>query len=136
ASAISSALRAAAAFITGYLGNTSIRTKLSLALGTALTLIVVVGLFGLAELRHVNNATLAVRSIWVPKIEAFAAMRRAVEEHRSLAIDRMQITDARQAAALNERLNRTWQRLADAEKALVALWSSGQEQAFLVDYQQ
>jgi len=116
------------------LRHTSIRTKLSIALGIALVLVVVVGLFSVSELQRVNLATRDIRNVWSPKIEVLDDMKRAVAEHYILAAGRMQTTNFRQIAALSKRLEQTRQKLAAAEQAFESLAYTPQEQALIVEY--
>jgi diguanylate cyclase (GGDEF)-like protein len=119
----------------GVLENMRIRAKLSIALGIALALIVGVGLFGIVELRHVNNTAKDIRNVWLPKIERLDDMKRAVAEHRLLATDRMQTTNFRRIAVLAKRLEQTQEKLQRAEAGLRSMNNTTSEQELLTEYQ-
>jgi diguanylate cyclase (GGDEF)-like protein len=114
--------------------DASIRTKISVALGVALALVVCVGLFGVLQLQSVNSATREIRSVWSPKIETLDDLKRAATEHRILAGNRMQSTNFRQIAAINDRLDQTRDRLQVAERSFRAMANSEHELLLIVEY--
>ena len=116
------------------LRNAGIRTKLSLALGMALALVLVVGLFGVLELHQVNSATKEIRTVWSPKIEALDDLKRAVNEHRILAGNRLQTTSFRQIAALSKRMDQARQKMDQAELALRRMVHTAAEQELLTEF--
>jgi diguanylate cyclase (GGDEF)-like protein len=118
------------------LHDISIRAKLSIALGIALALVIVVGLFGVGQLHNVNNATREIRSVWSPKIEALDDMKRAMTEHRILAGNRMQTTSFRQIAAITRRLDQTRDSLGIAEQSLMPMIGSDSEKVLLAKFRQ
>jgi diguanylate cyclase (GGDEF)-like protein len=83
-----------------YLRNASIRTKLSLGFGTALVLIVAVGVFGLVQLSSVNRVAAEFRDLWLPRVEYLGAIKQSIVEHRVLATRRIQTTNFRYLAAV------------------------------------
>jgi diguanylate cyclase (GGDEF)-like protein len=114
--------------------DASIRTKISVALGVALALVVCVGLFGVLELQSVNSATREIRSVWSPKIETLDDLKRAATEHRILAGNRMQSTNFRQLAVINGRLEQTRGRLQIAEQSLRGMTNSERELTLIAEY--
>ncbi len=118
------------------LKKASIRTKLSIALGAALALVVAVGLFDMLQLQYVNAATRDIRSVWLPKIQTLDSLKRAAAEHSILAAGRAQTTNFRRIAALTKRLERTETTLRNAEQALQRMPNSEIEKAWLAQFRQ
>ncbi len=75
--------------------NASLRTKLSVALGTVAALVVAVGVSGIAELHSVTRVTKEIRGTWLPRLELLGEMKRSIAEHRLLAMGRTQTTNFR-----------------------------------------
>ena len=86
-----------------FLRNATIREKLSIALGLALVLIVVVGLVAVSELHSVNKVTAEIRNVWSPRIETLDEIKQSTAEHRLLAARRLQTTNFRHLAAIRPR---------------------------------
>ena len=75
------------------LNGLSVRTKLSLVLGTMVCLMIVVGVFGLAQLHAVNKVAAEMREGWLPRIEILGELKRDLQQHFHLAGRRLQMTD-------------------------------------------
>ncbi len=80
--------------------HVSIRTKLSIAFGFALALVVAVGLFGLMQLHSVFGVTRNVTDVLLPRLEQLGVIKRTIIEHRLLATRRAQTTNFHQLAAI------------------------------------
>jgi diguanylate cyclase (GGDEF)-like protein len=120
--------------ISGLIRNTSIRTKLSFAMGIALALIVVVGLVNVVQLRRVNDATSEMRNVWSPKIEKLDDMKRAAAELRIMAGARARVTNFRQVALLTKRMDQTQEALENAAHSYQSFPQSEPEQAGLSQF--
>jgi diguanylate cyclase (GGDEF)-like protein len=114
--------------------NASIRTKLSIAFGVALALIIGVGVSSIVELKHVNDATKEIRSVWLPKIETLDDIKRTSAEHRVLANGHIQATNFRQVALLSKRLDQARARLESARQAFRNMNNSPGEQVLLAEF--
>ena len=77
------------------LPDLSIRGRLSLAFGIAFALTIYVGAFGLMQLRAVNQVAVDVRDTWLPRVELLGELKRAVSQHRTLALRQLQTTNFR-----------------------------------------
>ncbi len=108
--------------------NATIRGKLSVALGMALALIVVVGLVSILQLQSVNNVTAEIRNVWSPRIETLDEIKRSVAEHRLLATRRMQTTNFRHLATIAKNMDETAKKLRAAEQTLQRTINSRLEQ--------
>ena len=67
------------------LKDVSVRTKLSLGFGLALLCIVAVGLFGVAQLRSLNEVTSEITGVWLPQVQIVGEMKRNLAEHQLYA---------------------------------------------------
>src|SRR5688572_16116718 len=114
--------------------HASIRTKLSLALGAALSLIVAVGLFDVLQLQHVNETTKDIREHWLPKIQTLDEMKRNAAEYRILGGGRLQTTNFRQIAAISQRMQQTGAALERAEQSLALMPNLEIEKAHHADF--
>jgi diguanylate cyclase (GGDEF)-like protein len=99
-----------------FLRNATLRAKLSIALGMALALIVVVGLVAVSELQSVNRVTAEIRNIWSPRIETLDEIKQTSGEHRLLAARRLQTTNFRHLAAVARSIDETLKKLVRAQE--------------------
>lgn len=112
----------------------SIRTKLSIAFGIALAIIVAVGLLGLVQLRTVKNVTDEVRLIWQPRIEILEEIKRVIAEHRFLAIRKIQTTDSQHLAAIAKSIEQALKALREAEQSYTSSAISVEERRQFSDF--
>src|SRR5512132_2220855 len=97
--------------------NASIRTKLTAALGSALALVVAMGVLGLFQLHAVNSVTKEIREIRLPQIETLELIKRLASEHKLLATRRTQTTNFHHLAAATSGMVETEKALKLAEQA-------------------
>ncbi|KAB2913339.1 MAG: EAL domain-containing protein [Hyphomicrobiaceae bacterium] len=114
--------------------NTSLRTRLSLMLGTVAALVVMVGVSGIAELHSVTGITKEIRGTWLPRLEHLGEMKRAIAEHRLLAMGRTRTTNFRHLAAIAKSTEATLQSLRSAERAYQRGTVSPKEQMLLLEF--
>jgi hypothetical protein len=103
-----------AAVISTFPRDASIRTKLTAAVGLALVFVIAVGLFGLLQLRAVNEVTREIREVRLPQIQTLALIKRLASEHKLLATRRTQTTNFHQLAAISSGMAETQKGLAAA----------------------
>jgi len=115
-------------------GSTSIRIKLAVAFGTALALIVAVGLVGLMELQSVNSVTKEFKEVWLPRIEILGEIKRWTAEHRLLATRRTQTTNFRHLAAIAQGMDEATKHLRAAEQSYVRSEVSVSERQLLSEF--
>jgi len=118
------------------LHNASIRTKLAAVFGTALMLVVAVGLSGLLLLRAVHNVAQEVRDVWLPRLELLGDMKRAASEHHLLATRRTQTTNFHHLASIAAGMRQTQQLLSEAGDAYQRSLPSSEERASLDEFRQ
>jgi diguanylate cyclase (GGDEF)-like protein len=97
--------------------NASIRTKLTAALGSALALVMAMGVLGLFQLHAVNSVTKEIREIRLPQIETLEHIKRLISEHKLLATRRTQTTNFHYLAAATSGMDETEKALKLSEKA-------------------
>ena len=112
----------------------SIRTKLAVAFGTALALIVAVGLVGVVELQSVNSAAKEIKEVWLPRIEILGEIKRWTAEHRLLATRRTQTTNFRQLAAIAQGMEEATKQLRAAEQTYVTSKISDDERRLFSEF--
>ncbi|WP_318011317.1 EAL domain-containing protein [Mesorhizobium sp. ES1-4] len=88
------------------LKDVSVRTKLSLGYGLALLCIVAVGLFGVAQLRSLNEVTRQITGVWLPQVQVVEEMKRNLAEHQLYATLRMRTDDTRQLQGIDAEMAR------------------------------
>jgi diguanylate cyclase (GGDEF)-like protein len=115
-------------------GSTSIRTKLAITFGTALALIVAVGLVGLMELQAVNNVTKEFKEVLLPRIELLGEIKRLTVEHRLLATRRTQTTNFRYLATISQGMEQAIKGLHAAEQAYVSSKISEEERQLFSEF--
>ncbi|MER8753287.1 EAL domain-containing protein [Mesorhizobium sp. M1050] len=87
-----------------HLKGVSVRTKLSLGFGLALLCIVAVGLFGVAQLRSLNEVTSEITAVWLPQVQVVEEMKRNLAEHQLYATLRMRTDDTQQLLGINDKM--------------------------------
>ena len=97
--------------------NASIRTKLTAALGSALALVIAMGVLGVFQLHAVNSVTKEIREIRLPQIETLELIKRLISENKLLATRRTQTTNFHYLAAATSGLEETERALAEAVTA-------------------
>ncbi|WP_162530737.1 EAL domain-containing protein [Rhodovastum atsumiense] len=107
----------------------SISFKLMAAFGLALSLIVGMGVFGLAQLHKVNRFANAIRTVQLPQIETLEQIRRWTSEHRLLATRQVQTTEFRQLAEIATEIEASQKLIAAAEAKYLASAPTPQERA-------
>ena len=115
-------------------GNSSIRTKLSVAFGVALALIVVVGMFGLLQLRAVNDVTDDFRNVWLPRLEILGEIKRVTGEHRLLATRRTQTTNFHDLAAIGQGMDTALKALKAAKQVYLLTQISPDERKLFEEF--
>lgn len=76
----------------------SIRAKLSIAFGLSLILIFTTAVVALLQLRDINSLATNITESWLPEMEVLGEIRRTMDEHRLVAMRRVNITNFRQIA--------------------------------------
>jgi len=114
--------------------NSSIRTKLSIAFGTALALIVAVGFFGLVQLRTLDTVAHEFRDVWLPRLENLGDIKRAATEHRMLATRRIQTTNFHHLAAIIRGTDAATKALGTAEGIYLRSQISAQERRAFLEF--
>ncbi|MCK9908970.1 EAL domain-containing protein [Microbacteriaceae bacterium K1510] len=76
----------------------SIKAKLSTAFGLSLLLIFTTAIAALVQLRDINTLATHVTESWLPEMEVLGEIKRAMEEHRLVAMRRVTITNFRDIA--------------------------------------
>jgi len=117
-----------------FLSASTIRGKLSAAFGTALALLVAVGLFGLLQLHSVNAVTREMREVWLPRIETLNKIQSKITEHRLLATRRIQTTNFRELAVIVRSLDAALTTLRATEGTYSRMVDSESEQALFSEY--
>jgi diguanylate cyclase (GGDEF)-like protein len=112
----------------------SIRTKLSAGFGSALALIVAVGLFGLYQLQSVNNVTREIGEDWLPRVEMLGEIKHATSQHRILATRRTQTTDFRALASIAQGTREALQLLRTTGDAYTKAANSPEEQQLFREF--
>ncbi len=112
----------------------SIRTKLSVAFGTALAFIVAVGLLSLVQLRTVKSVTEELRFVWLPRIETLVEIKRTIAEHRFLATIRTQTTNVHRLATIAQSMDEALKVLRVAEQSYAHLTVSAEEKQLFLDF--
>ena len=102
--------------IPNLLRKASIRTKLTATLGSALALVIAMGVLGLFQLHAVNSVTQEIREIRLPQIETLELIKRLVSEHKLLATRRTQTTNFHHLAAATSGMEETEKALRTAEQ--------------------
>jgi diguanylate cyclase (GGDEF)-like protein len=87
-----------------FLRSASIRTKLAVAFGAALILIVATGTIGLLQISAINGVTQEIREAWLPRLSALSSIKRSITAHDLLATRRTQSLNFRQLAAVSEEI--------------------------------
>ena len=82
-----------------HLRDLSIKAKLSAGFGLCLVLILAIGAVSLVQLRGINSLATQVTENWLPEMEVLGRTKRVMDEHRLLAMRRVNITNFRQIAA-------------------------------------
>lgn len=78
----------------------SIQTKLSLGFALAFGLIAAVGMFGLLQIRVVNQHTAEIREGWLPRVERIGDIKLLVTQYRGLITRQTQTTNFRHLAEI------------------------------------
>src|SRR4051812_4303364 len=113
----------------------SISTKLTVALGSALILVIAIGLLGLLQLRAVNGVTKEIREVRLPQLETLAQIRRLDSEHRLLAIRRTQTTNFRELAAIGANMEEVESALAKVEQIYLESAETSEERRLFSNFQ-
>lgn len=98
------------------LRKASIRTKLTATLGSALVLVIAMGVLGLFQLHAVNSVTKEIREIRLPQIATLELIKRLASEHKLLATRRTQTTNFHYLAAATSGMKETEKALKTAEQ--------------------
>ncbi|UCI33206.1 EAL domain-containing protein [Mesorhizobium sp. B4-1-4] len=88
------------------LKDVSVRTKLSLGFGLALLCVLAVGLFGVDQLRSLNEITGEITGVWLPQVQVVEEMKRNLAEHQLYATLRMRTDDTRQLLRIDDEMAR------------------------------
>ncbi|TPN29062.1 EAL domain-containing protein [Mesorhizobium sp. B2-3-3] len=88
------------------LKDVSVRTKLSLGFGLALLCVLAVGLFGVNQLRSLNEITGEITGVWLPQVQVVEEMKRNLAEHQLYATLRMRTDDTRQLLRIDDEMAR------------------------------
>lgn len=99
------------------LRDVSVGTKLSLGFGLALLCIVAVGLFGVTQLRSLNEVTREITGLWLPQVQIVGEMKRTLAEHQLYATLRMRTTDTQQIAGLDNEMARGSEEMLQGRRA-------------------
>ncbi|SFQ03269.1 diguanylate cyclase (GGDEF) domain-containing protein [Mesorhizobium sp. NFR06] len=99
------------------LKDISVRTKLSLGFGLALLCIVALGVFGVAQLRSLNEVTSEITGVWLPQVQIVGEMKRNLAGHQLNATLRMRGTDARQAVGIDKEMARESEEMLQGRRA-------------------
>jgi diguanylate cyclase (GGDEF)-like protein len=118
------------------LGDVSVGTKLSLVLGTAVCLIVAVGLFGLIQLHRVNGVAEDIRGQWLPRLELLGELKRSVDRYRLLATRQLQTTNFHQLAETSAGLDEAQRQIDAISQAYGAMIGAPEESRLFVAFQE
>jgi len=99
------------------LKDVSVRTKLSLGFGLALLCIVAVGLFGVAQLRSLNEVTSEITGVWLPQVQIVGEMKRNLAEHQLYATLRARTIDPQQLAGIDDEIARDSEQMLQGRRA-------------------
>jgi diguanylate cyclase (GGDEF)-like protein len=114
--------------------SASIRTKLAIALATALALVVGMGVLSLYQLHAVNSVTKEIREVRLPQIETLELIKRLTSEHKLLATRRTQTTNFHHLAAMTSGMEETEKALAEADRSYLVSVEDAEERGLFDEF--
>ncbi len=115
--------------------SASIRTRLAVAMGAAIALVVAFGVVSLYQLHAINSITREIRDVRLPQLEKVQLLKRLMSEHKLLASRWIQTTNFHHVAAIAESMQATEAAVDRAQEAYRSSADDDAERAILAEFE-